>query len=100
MGADSTAPILSQDHNVDISSEGDQQPTDAPVAQPAVNWQRKLLQWLATNLHYFTFLPLITISILQDISLFLAALVCTGLVLLILTVSFCAHRAGFVKVSR
>lgn len=105
MGAD-------QSHQIDISAtaahaagkdhqavQQAQHPPAAPAQVPAPEtWRQKLLRGVSHNLHYFTFLPLILISVFQDINLQLGTLLCTGIVVCILLLSFIGHRAGYIKV--
>lgn len=87
---------LNEDHHVDTAGTTDQQ--HGPAA-PEQSGGHRVLSKVAQNIHYFTFLPLIIISVLSDISLVLAASICTGLVVCIILLSFVCYRAGIVKVS-
>lgn len=59
---------------------------------------QRLLRVLAHNMHFVTFLPLIIMSVLQDVHLFLAALISTCLVVTFLLVGFILHRNHYIKV--
>jgi hypothetical protein len=85
-------------HHVDIFRETDQHVAEAPADIPVETKGSKLLRVVGHNLHYITFLPLVVISILQDINLLLAAVVCTSIVTIILLLSYICYRAGVVKV--
>lgn len=94
-------PLTQADlHEHDASQSADQlvQSHHQDQVKAPVTWQLKFLKGVASNLHYVTFLPLIIISILQDINIVAAAAACTSLVLLLIFTSFCCYRAGFVKV--
>lgn len=76
------------------------QSSDAAVQQLQAPepWRHRIPRVLAGNLHYVTFLPLVLISVLQSINILAAAITCTGLVCLFILVSYCCHKAGYVKV--
>jgi hypothetical protein len=93
------AELLDADHSLDVSSSGADQPHSGQTEAAAEPWQTKVIKGLAHNMHYFTFLPLILIGVLSDVSLLLAAAVCTSLVACILLLSYCCFRCGHVKVS-
>jgi hypothetical protein len=86
-------------HQVDTcNNEAYQHAAEAPADIAVETKSSKLLRVMGHNLHYFTFLPLVIISILQDINLLLAAVINTSIVTLILLLSYICHRAGVVKV--
>jgi len=92
-------PLTQADlHEQDASQSADQLVQSHHQVKATLTWQQKLLKGVASNLHYVTFLPLITISVLQDINIVAAAAACTSMVLLLILASFCCYRAGFVKV--
>lgn len=96
---DCTAELLDADHSLDVRSSAADQPHSAQIEAAVESWQTKVMKGLAHNLHYVTFLPLILIGVLADVSLLLAAAVCTSLVACILLLSYCCFRCGHVKVS-
>lgn len=93
--------LTAADHHVDVSEQTDQQVDTASAAgDVAVESRgRKLLRGLAYNMHYLTFLPLIIMSVLQDVNLLVAAIISAFLVTCILILSCICYRAGVVKVT-
>eukprot|EP00775_Hariotina_reticulata_P005337 gene5337-5574_t len=78
---------------------------DSPAAlmkgsqeSPPSSGQNRVITLLAKNIHYFTFLPLITIGILQDINIVLAAGINVAIVCLLLLTGFFLKRGGYIKV--
>lgn len=83
--------VSDQTHHAVPEPQQQQQQQQEPLS-------KRFMTKLAHNMHYMTFLPLILISVLGSIDILVAAVVSTALVCLILLLSFCCHKAGYVKV--
>jgi hypothetical protein len=71
---------------------------DMVAHQEEVKSKSKPLTVLANHLHLSTFLPLAIITILQDVNLGLAALVCVAEIIFFMLLGFVLYRTGYIKV--
>jgi hypothetical protein len=71
---------------------------DVVAHDEEVKTRSKPLTFLANHLHLSTFLPLAIITILQDVDLGLAGLVCVAEIILCMLLGFVLYRTGYIKV--
>lgn len=94
-------PLIAEQHHLDVSAAADQPAgtLTATAAAPAESRRMRFLSVLARNMHYLTFIPLILVSVLGSVHVFIAAVVASGLVTCLIALSYVCHKAGLVKVS-
>ncbi|KAF6265961.1 hypothetical protein COO60DRAFT_771840 [Scenedesmus sp. NREL 46B-D3] len=71
---------------------------DAAAHDEEVKARSKTLTFLANHLHLSTFLPLAIITILQDVNLGLAAVVCVAEITFFMLLGFVLYRTSYIKV--
>jgi hypothetical protein len=71
---------------------------DVIANEEEVKTRSKPLTFLANHLHLSTFLPLAIVTILADMNLGLAGLVCVAEIILCMLLGFVLHRTGYIKV--